>query len=165
MKTLALALLAFSTLAPTRSHAEQEVISGTWLDRDYQFAMSDEYQDVLGSWGDSRYELVWDSDYNLLKGETAGVQQQLEFDDDNNWIFGESYCGWIDLSYTESDTAVDLTGTSCLESVEQSFATKHEMLDWIKAEILPELLSEFPEPARLPVHAFLSRIMQPFGQP
>jgi hypothetical protein len=160
MKAFSL-LLATTAAFSFAAHADEEVISGTWYESDYQFAMSTEWEDVQGTWGESRYKLVWDSYDKILKGDTAGVYQELEFDDGAKLILGESYCGWIDLAYTEEDT-VHLTGNKCLEPVDQTFADKAEMLAWVKDNVLPEMITEFPEPAREPVLNFLKRIINPF---
>lgn len=158
-KFLLIAALVFSQFAS----ADEEVVSGHWFEDDYAFYMSTDWEDVSGSWGMSRYSLYWDSFNNLLQGTTAGVRQELEFDNFSKTISGESYCGWIDLQYTES-SLVHLKGNFCLAPVDMIFASKAEMLEWIKKDILVKMVEEFPEPAREPVHNFLKRIINPYQE-
>ena len=154
-------LATFLLVASTFARAEQHVISGHWYADDYQFAMSDEWEDVQGTWGDSRYTLTWDSYTKTLTGNTAGVTQKLEFDTYNQIILGETYCGWFDLSYT-TGTPVTLKGEHCRDRIEKNFSNLEDMMAWIHVNTLTNLVTEFPEPAREPVLKFLQKTIQPF---
>jgi hypothetical protein len=150
-----LALLFASPLAL----AEQHVLRGSHYDMDYEFAMSDEYEDLHGSWGESRYDLVWDSYNGTLEGRTAGEPQLLSIDVPFRRIEITSYCGWGDLEYS-NEAPWRVHGTLCLEAVDRSFESFSEAQDWMKAELLVRLLSEFPEPARAGVQTFVSGLLR-----
>jgi hypothetical protein len=155
ISAFSLALLVTSPLV----QAEQYVVRGSHYDMDYEFAMSDEYEDVHGSWGESRYDLVWDSYNGTLEGRTAGEPQLLAIDASFGRIELTTYCGWGDLEYS-SVAPWRVHGTLCLEPVDQSFESFDEAQDWMKTELLRRLLSEFPEPARAPVQTFVSGLLR-----
>lgn len=142
----------------TFARAELHVIRGVHFDSDYEFAMSDEYEDLHGSWGNSRYDLVWDSYNGVLEGYTAGEEEYLEIDSVFRTIQLTAYCGWGDLQYSEK-APWRVWGTLCLENIDKVFESQAESEAWMKRELVSRMVTEFPEPTKVDVQAFLEGLL------
>ncbi len=141
------------------AHAELHVIRGVHFDSDYEFAMSDEYEDLHGSWGNSRYDLVWDSYRGVLEGYTGGEEERLVIDSQMKWIELTAYCGWGDLEYSDQ-APWRVWGTLCLEKVDKVFETQEASQAWMKNELVSRMITEFPEPAKVDVQKFLEGLLK-----
>lgn len=141
-----------------RAMGAQKTIQGTFLDMDYQFAMSDEYQDVKGTWGEAKYSLEWDDNSKILEGSTAIEREDFEYNVFSGIAYLTIRCGYGQLELIRG-AAYKVQGIICQQPVAESFSTEKEALEFIIKRSVVELVTEFPEPAKQEVADFLIKTM------